>query len=375
MKLNLEDIEEYVKKHNIRQVSTVRVYERPNKLDETGLFSELVFGRIGSTERRKTFGYIDLKCKILHPEVYGLVVRLDPLVSKFISQKGLFNINETGDLIETTSETGINGIHHFCNILPTLNLKNMKNQQIAKFIKQNMEKIIISKILILPAGIRDLKLSKMSGKSQVQFAEVNGIYESIIKQTHAIPSDLESLPPEFTVGLVQNIQRKVLEVNEWIKSKMKGKSGLIRGGLLKKVVDYSARLVIVSDPTLKLGYLGLPWQVILKLYEPFSLHYFTKRDLICLTLIQDNLNISSTPDINDLKRFIQKINDDPTSISELLKDHLINAANDIIKDKIILYKRDPVESRDSYMSANIRVDRESYVARVTPLDLPKCGGD
>jgi DNA-directed RNA polymerase beta' subunit len=50
-------------------------------------------------------------------------------------------------------------------------------------------------------------------------------------------------------------------------------------------------------------------------------------------------------------------------------------AEEIIKDKVVLYKRDPVENRDSWLAANIRVDNIGSGIFLNPLDLPRIGGD
>jgi len=50
---------------------------------------------------------------------------------------------------------------------------------------------------------------------------------------------------------------------------LKGKQGRFRQNLLGKRVDYSGRSVIVVGPDLKLHQVGLPKQMVVKLFEPF----------------------------------------------------------------------------------------------------------
>jgi DNA-directed RNA polymerase subunit beta' len=50
---------------------------------------------------------------------------------------------------------------------------------------------------------------------------------------------------------------------------LKGKQGRFRQNLLGKRVDYSGRSVIVVGPELKLHQVGLPKQMVVKLFEPF----------------------------------------------------------------------------------------------------------
>jgi DNA-directed RNA polymerase subunit beta' len=60
---------------------------------------------------------------------------------------------------------------------------------------------------------------------------------------------------------------------------LKGKQGRFRQNLLGKRVDYSGRSVIVVGPTLKLNQVGLPKQMIVKLFEPFIVHELVKEDV------------------------------------------------------------------------------------------------
>lgn len=57
---------------------------------------------------------------------------------------------------------------------------------------------------------------------------------------------------------------------------LKGKQGLFRQNLLGKRVDYSGRSVIVIGPTLKMYEVGLPVDMILKLFKPFIIRDLTK---------------------------------------------------------------------------------------------------
>ncbi|MEM3451994.1 MAG: hypothetical protein QW835_00005 [Candidatus Hadarchaeum sp.] len=67
-------IEEFIEKHKLKPVSSPRIY-LSGKLDPDGLYSEEIFGRLGSEERKHTFAYIDLRNhRIIHPEVYSSVL-------------------------------------------------------------------------------------------------------------------------------------------------------------------------------------------------------------------------------------------------------------------------------------------------------------
>jgi DNA-directed RNA polymerase II subunit RPB1 len=53
-----------------------------------------------------------------------------------------------------------------------------------------------------------------------------------------------------------------------ISERLKGKSGRIRGNLMGKRVDFSARSVITGDPNIGIDELGVPWSIALNLTFP-----------------------------------------------------------------------------------------------------------
>ena len=134
---------------------------------------------------------------------------------------------------------------------------------------------------------------------------------------------------------------------------------------------------IVGDPTLKLGYIGLPWQVVLKLYEPFTEYQILKNpfNLHVKDLVKEYAGVEKNLSSSDLKRFLTVINEQPDLVDPTLQDELIRIAEEIVKGKVVLYKRDPVESRESYLAGYVRVDRNSFVIKLNPLDTGRMSAD
>ena len=134
---------------------------------------------------------------------------------------------------------------------------------------------------------------------------------------------------------------------------------------------------IVGDISIPHGYIGIPWQAILKLYEPFTEYQILKNpyNANVKELIKKYMDISSNLTSSDLKRFLTLINEQPENVNPELVDELVRIAEDITKGKLILNKRDPVENRNSYIASYIRVDRDSLVIKLNPLDCPRLGAD
>jgi len=114
MRLELLDINDFVLKKNLKPVTTVRLYEKVGKTDPAGLFSEEIFSRFGSAERRKNFAYVNLKVTVIHPEAYPIITGLDSTISKLLTNKAKYVITKEGLLVEDP-EKGSSGITFFIN--------------------------------------------------------------------------------------------------------------------------------------------------------------------------------------------------------------------------------------------------------------------
>ena len=379
MELNLLRINEFIEKFNVKQITSSKQYEGSSRqsFDQNGLFSETIFGRLGSRDRKRNYAFINLKIKFIHPEVYPILTSLNIDLTKLIIDKQKYIINQDGVLVPD-EENGNSGIFYFINNFNNINFDTLKTEKPkhVKFILTNKDYIFIDKVLVLPAGYRDVIMTN-TGKSFIQYGEVNDLYTKLINQTNMISPELIDLDPNLIASLSKSTQRTLNQINSWIKDRIKGKTGLVRGGLLKKSVDYSARLVIVPDNQLELGYIGLPCQICLRLFEPFFIHHVLYKDTdnMLKGLIQQNLNLENQPDVNDIKKFVNKINDTPMDLDTTTKIIIKETAEKVVENKLVVYKRDPVENRDSYLSCYIKVNEIGFVAKLNNYDLCKHGGD
>ena len=377
MKLSLLDIDRFIKNKKLKEVSSSKYYTSGRKFDPKGLFSEDIFDLIGSKKRKTTFGYVNLHTKFIHPEIYRILTNINPDLTKLILNKNKYIINN-GELIPDL-KNGSSGSLFFINNIKKINWDKLETEKekTVEYIKKNLDNILIDKYLILPAGVRDIRIS--NGKTQIQFSEINVAYTRLLNYLTILPESSDLLDSELSNEIYIKVEKLLITINNQIKELLKGKYGLIRSGILKKVVDYSARLVIVPDLTLELGEVGISWHIVLKLFEPFFIHYIFHKDSdkIILDQIQQYLGIDDVNNINNntISLFVHKIYEEPESITPMFKDILISTAKKISADKQILYKRDPVENRESYVAANIVVFDTNSVLKINPLNCGRTGAD
>jgi DNA-directed RNA polymerase II subunit RPB1 len=68
-------------------------------------------------------------------------------------------------------------------------------------------------------------------------------------------------------GIPQALQKSGRPVKA-IRARLKGKEGRLRGNLMGKRVDFSARTVITGDPNLELDEVGVPKSIAMNLTYP-----------------------------------------------------------------------------------------------------------
>lgn len=70
--------------------------------------------------------------------------------------------------------------------------------------------------------------------------------------------------------------------------RLKAKEGRIRGNLMGKRVDFSARTVITPDPNINIDELGVPWSIALNLTYPETVTPYNMERLVlaCYTVLE-----------------------------------------------------------------------------------------
>jgi len=77
MKLDILDMNEFIKLTKAQEVTNPVYFNMGNIPTDDGLFSNFIFGYPGSKDRKKLFGYINLRRKFLHPVMYKLFTSMD----------------------------------------------------------------------------------------------------------------------------------------------------------------------------------------------------------------------------------------------------------------------------------------------------------
>lgn len=73
MKLDLFNIDEFIKVNHCQEVTSPIFFQYDGNPTDDGLFSYTIFG-MSDEDRKNRFGYVDLHSKFLHPLVFTLMM-------------------------------------------------------------------------------------------------------------------------------------------------------------------------------------------------------------------------------------------------------------------------------------------------------------
>ena len=157
------------------------------------------------------------------------------------------------------------------------------------------EWMILKVIPVIPPELRPLV--PLDG-GRFATSDLNDLYRRVIIRNNRLKRLIEIKAPEVILRNEKRMLQEAVdslfdnsrksnavktESNRPLKSlsdSLKGKQGRFRQNLLGKRVDYSARLVIVVGPELKMHEMGIPKDMAAELYKPFVIRKLIERGIV-----------------------------------------------------------------------------------------------
>lgn len=344
MPLKFLDLNHFTK--NLNPVTSPIYYTRNEEFHPKGLFSELIFGVEGTLNRKKTFSYIDLNTFVIHPTAYKIFSQLNRKLEKFFSTEELFKLEKDGSLIP--DENGITGIQEFIKIFPKIVFRGEteNRDKFIKFLKEsyNNKTLFINKIPVIPPDQRPI-YTDVDGRKNID--TINELYLSILKRS----LQLKAFGAKGTMYDLLNwgLQKAVIDLDDYIRTKIGKKFGLIRSNLLGKRVEFSGRGVITSGPEINPDQIGIPFKLAISLFEPFIIHVLLNSKKIDKTILGKEIKEFTNMDLstNSISSVFKSIKSGDVIIPENLYNIFFEATVLASEDRIVLAKRDPVLHAES----------------------------
>ena len=345
--LRLLNPETFVK--NLKPVTSMIITTKTGDFHEDGLFSETIFGPLGSKDRRIIFSYLDLYGYVIHPSVYRVLMQLDRKIEKFISTEESFVLDDNGRL-EINSK-GVTGIKEFIKLFPSISWRgetDLRNKLI-KFIKREIKKntIFINKIIIIPP---DLRPAVKGEDGNWMIDTLNDVYTSVMRRASQLRSSGSG--PLYDL-LNYYLQKVVMEHDDFIRSKIGKKRGIIRDQMLGKRIDFSGRAVITPDPNLKINEVGVPLRIAISLFEPFIMHRLLYSGRVDRDVLANGIKQYTGMDLSveSVKRVMKGISEGD-NIPKDLYELFFEQTEVSMRGRVVVVKRDPVLHTQSYLAYN-----------------------
>jgi DNA-directed RNA polymerase II subunit RPB1 len=137
-----------------------------------------------------------------------------------------------------------------------------------------------------------------------------------------------------------------------IKDRLNGKGGRMRGNLMAKRVDFSARSVITADPNISIRELGIPMKIAKNITKPVVVNGMNRAFLLKL--------VRNGPDIHPGAKILEKKNGESITLRYIDRKSIVLEDGDIVHrhmmdGDIILFNRQPTLHRMSMMAHVARI--------------------
>jgi len=341
--LQFLDIEGFTK--NLTPVTSSDYLTKDGGFSINGLFSETIFGTIGSDDRRVNFSFIFLNSKVVHPTALRLLYGLNRKIEKFLSTEQNFSLDKNGELIE--DQDGVSGISAFIELYPRLKIRKDTDRRtkIINSLNKEYEKgnLFIDKLPIIPPGFRD---AYQNEDNEWVVDKMNDYYLTIMKRASNVKSSEGSgiLYDLINYGL----QQAIVEHDKFIQTRISKKHGLIRNQMLGKRIDFSSRAVITPGPDLKVNEIGVPFRMALTLFEPFIIHRILHSGAVDTNNLNDEMekHVGAPLSVDTVRKVIKSIR-----VGDKLPDSLTNifkeATEAVMQNRYVVAKRDPALHAES----------------------------
>lgn len=343
MSLNFLDLNEFTKK--LDSVTSTQIRTRTDEFHPDGLFSERIFGVINSLDRKKTFSYISLNTKVIHPTAYKIFIRLDRRLEKMFSTEEKFILDKNGNLIQ--DDNGVTGIFEFIKIFPKMVIRG-ESEDRDKFIKKLKESykkntLFIDRVPVIPPEQRPIYKDE-SGRDVQD--KINDLYLIVLKRA----TNLRAFQSKGTMYDLLNwgLQKSVNDLDDYVRTKIGKKFGLIRSHLLGKRVDFSGRGVITSGPEIPPNKVGIPFRMAVSLFEPFIINKLLYSNDIDRKLLEKEIKDFTKTElsVNSIMivfRSIKSMDVIPVNLYKIFFNATILAS----ENRVVVLKRDPVLHAES----------------------------
>lgn len=326
MKLDLFDINAFIRANNCPEVTNPIFFNYDGNPTPDGLFSYELFG-FTDEERKNIFGYIDLKGNYVHPLIYvTMIAKMGSLGKILIGEKYAVIADKKIKIVDEDFEGARTGVDFLYDNFEYINwideideeeIDSLDKKTRLKFFKSlKKEEFFVNKWLVLPPFYRaESSTNKSMGD------DINKLYKELLSKVRGMNLGFSfDVFGAETKLRVQNILKDLylstiapISGKNLILEKGKsegtlagaGKNSMIRKHLLGKTVDWSSSSVITSphnsdanrpeEKPVPWGYGAFPLASLLSMFQPFYVNW-------CVDFMEVFVNFIANLFATDIKK-------------------------------------------------------------------------
>lgn len=245
----------------LKPVRSLDIYDGATQnFHEDGLYSTSIFGRVGSEERDQRFSYIDIKAKVLHPKIFRDLTRLKGLYRGILQGKETAVFDEQAkDFVASNGPDAQTGYSFF--IANWLKIEFRKNksptrQQRVEFIEKYRAQALTDRIVVIPAGLRDLEVDDGGRQSK---NEINDLYFRLLSISNTIIKNRDMESPALDVPRYA-LTNCFAEIYTMLEAMIEGKKGFMLDKWGSRRIYNGTRnvLSVMDTSSARLGALNAP---------------------------------------------------------------------------------------------------------------------
>lgn len=234
--------------HLMRPVTVADVHEGSSLgLHPDGLYSVETFGRVGTEERDSRRSYIDVKLPIMNPTYFKSLITLKSIYGGIIkgTEYAIWD-DEEKDFIKSNLLDGETGysffISHWADLEPKLT-ESFKRKKKIEFFKQYQDKAMCSKVIVIPAGLRDVQIDPDQRTIE---PEINDYYRKLMFRAQGIVVNEGDENSPVYDNLRWSTQSTFNDLDTYIANLTKGKTGIWQKRIATRGVVGGTRNVITA---------------------------------------------------------------------------------------------------------------------------------
>lgn len=215
----------------LRPITALDIFDNSGiNFHPDGLFSTLIFGKVGEEMRSEKFSYIKAKTSVFHPVIFDALVADKRLHMDIVSGKGyaIWDDKEKA-FVASDPINGKTGFRFFLQHWKEIRFPETNSPE-----KLEAQKTVINykhvamtdKVMVIPASMRDLEIGT---DGRYEEDEINKLYRKLLSVANTIPGDGTASDRDVSDVARFKIQMTFVEIYENLKALTNGKRKLVLG--------------------------------------------------------------------------------------------------------------------------------------------------